>query len=202
LDDYARIHECKTNIPASQTKFIIVTHSMGGLVARTFLSEYPEWASPRLCLVGSPNAGSVEAIRTVVVGPDSLKMYATGFPGVFLNLVQTNVDQNVTKLVGITRPSLYELLPFDDPHWQSRQAGGTSRRMNAQDILDASSWETYWPSAQLERKLFLADDRSAISHILHQGAFRSTHRVKIFCESTMSSNRQIAGRNFTRYGAH
>jgi pimeloyl-ACP methyl ester carboxylesterase len=157
LEDYARVHERLTGIPASQTKFTIVTHSMGGLVARTLLSEKAEWASriSRLYLVGSPNMGCVEAIKTVVVGPDSLKVYASGFPGIFLNLLPTNVDQNVTKLVGITRPSLYELLPFDDPHWQSQQANGSSQRLEAEDVLSADSWEPYWPSAQLEKKLFL-----------------------------------------------
>lgn len=157
LKDYARIHASKTGIPARETRFIIVAHSMGGLVARTLLSEKPEWAPriSRLYLVGTPNAGSVKAIRTVVVGPDSLKAYATGFPGVLLNLLPTSVNQNVTKLVGITRPSLYELLPFDDPHWKAVQANGNSRRMTAQDVLSASSWEPYWPSAPLEKKLFL-----------------------------------------------
>jgi hypothetical protein len=45
LENYARIHERKTGIPAGQTKFTIVTHSMGGLLVRTLLSEKPEWAS-------------------------------------------------------------------------------------------------------------------------------------------------------------
>jgi hypothetical protein len=156
LENYARIHERKTGIPAGQTQFTIVTHSMGGLLVRTLLSEKPQWASriSRLYLVCSPNKGCVKAIDTVVVGPDSLKVYASGFPGVFLNLLPTSVDQNVTKLVGITRPSLYELLPFDDPHWHIQASGG-SRRMRAQDVLRANSWETYWPSAQLEKRLFL-----------------------------------------------
>jgi Lecithin:cholesterol acyltransferase len=132
LENYARIHERKTGIPAGQTKFTIVTHSMGGLLVRTLLSEKPEWASriSRLYMVGCPNKGCVKAINTVVVGPDSLKVYARGFPGVLLNLLPTSVDQNVTKLVGITRPSLYELLPFDDPHWHSLEPSGVSRRMH------------------------------------------------------------------------
>jgi hypothetical protein len=157
LENYARIHESKTGIPARDTKFILVAHSMGGLVARTLLSEKPEWASriSRLYLVGTPNAGSVKAIRTVVIGPDSLSEYARGFPGMFLSLLPTDVDQNVTKLVGITRPSLYELLPTGDPHWQVESASGSTRRMGSQDILRAASWEPYWPSAQLEKRLFL-----------------------------------------------
>jgi hypothetical protein len=157
LENFARIHESKTGLPAAQTRFIIVAHSMGGLVVRTLLSEQPEWAArvSRLYLVGTPNAGSVKATRTVVVGPDSIEDYAHGFPGALLDILPTDVDQNVTKLVGITRPSLYELLPMDDPHWTAIQANGDGRRMSATDVLLARSWEPYWPSAGLEKRLFL-----------------------------------------------
>jgi hypothetical protein len=157
LEQYARIHESKTGIPAQQTRFIIVTHSMGGLVARTLLAEKPELASriSRLYLVGSPNAGSVKAIGTVVIGPDSIEEYAKGFPGVLLNLIPTDVDQKVTKLVGITRPSLYELLPTGDPHWTPINAEGGKSHVRETDVLKASSWENYWPSSALEKKLFL-----------------------------------------------
>jgi pimeloyl-ACP methyl ester carboxylesterase len=157
LESYAKIHELKTGIPAKDTRFIIVTHSMGGLVARTLISEKPEWAEriSRLYLVGSPNDGSVKAIRTVIVGPDSIKEYAKGFPGTLLNLLPTDVDQNVTKLVGITRPSLYELLPYTDPNWQVRPPNDSTNRISADEVLKASSWEQYWPSADLEKRLFL-----------------------------------------------
>jgi pimeloyl-ACP methyl ester carboxylesterase len=157
LERYAQIHESKTGIPARQTRFTIVTHSMGGLVVRTLLAEKPELASriSRLYLVGSPNAGSVKAIETVVVGPDSIEEYANGFPGALLNLSPTDVDQNVTKLVGITRPSLYELLPSIDPHWSAVEAGGKQLRVRESDVLQASSWEIYWPTSGLEKKLFL-----------------------------------------------
>jgi pimeloyl-ACP methyl ester carboxylesterase len=157
LQAYAEIHERKTGLPAAQTRFIIVTHSMGGLVVRTLLAERPDIASriSKLYLVGSPNAGSVKAVRTVVVGPDSLQAYATGFPGALLNLIPTNVDQNVTKLVGITRPSLYELLPTGDPHWNVARNDGSMCRMREDDVLQAASWEPYWPSAGLEKNLFI-----------------------------------------------
>ena len=157
LERYAAVHAARTDIPAGETRFIIVSHSMGGLVVRTLLGGEPHWA-PRIAqayLVGSPNTGSVKAIRTVVYGPDSLKAKATGFPGVLLNLLPTSVDQNVTKLTGITRPSLYELLPFGDPHWTSEVTGQPSRRMTGDDLLEASSWEPYWPTAALEKRLYL-----------------------------------------------
>ena len=157
LEDYARIHERKTGIPAGETKFIIVTHSMGGLVARTLLSEQPALAAriSRMYLVGSANAGSVKATRTVVVGPDSIKQHAQGFPGFLLNLLPSDVDQNVTKLVGITRPSLYELLPTFDPSWTAVQPDGSRRQIDEAAMLQADSWSAYWPSAELEKRLFI-----------------------------------------------
>jgi hypothetical protein len=157
LDRYARIHQAKTGIPAGDTNFIIVTHSMGGLVARTLLSERPSLAKhvSGLYLVASPNAGSVKATQTVIVGPDSIDEYAHGFPGSLLDIIPTNVDQSVTKLVGITRPSLYELLPWGDPHWEERTNQDSSRRITSEETLEPSSWEKYWPSAGLEKRLFL-----------------------------------------------
>ncbi len=157
LEGYARDHERATGIPAAQTRFVIVTHSMGGLVARTLLGEEPAWAPriSRLYLVGSPNAGSVKAVKTVVYGPDSIRAYASGFPGMLLNLLPTDVDQNVTKLTGITRPSLYELLPTGDPAWTERLPDGRVRRMGKNSVFRAESWERYWPTAGLERRLFI-----------------------------------------------
>jgi hypothetical protein len=159
LDNYARIHEEKTGIPAPETKFILVGHSMGGLVARTFLSENPQWADriAAMYLVGAPNLGSVKAIKTLIVGPGGLKENATSFPASLLNLLPSNVDANLTKLVAITRPSLYELLPFNDPRWECVSADGSRVRVSAQDMLRVGPWQTYWPSPELERRIFLDD---------------------------------------------
>lgn len=157
LEKYAKIHEEKTGIPADETRFILVAHSMGGLVARTFLSENPQWADriSMLYLVGTPNLGSVKAIETLVVGPGGLKENATSFPASMLNLLPNDVNANVTKLVAITRPSIYELLPFNDPRWECVAADGRRTRVGAIDILSVGPWEPYWPSAGLERKVFL-----------------------------------------------
>jgi pimeloyl-ACP methyl ester carboxylesterase len=157
LDNYARIHEEKTGIPAAETKFILVGHSMGGLVARTFLSENPQWADriASMYLVGAPNLGSVKAIKTLIVGPGGLKENAIGFPASLLNLLPNNVDANITKLVAISRPSLYELLPFADPRWECVAADGSRTRVSAQEMLSVGPWQPYWPSAELERRSFL-----------------------------------------------
>ena len=157
LEKYASIHEEKTGIPAPSTRFIIVTHSMGGLVARTFLSENPDWADriSALYLVGSPNLGSVKSIKTLVTGPDSLKEKSIGFPGSLLNLLPNDVDSHITKLVAITRPSLYELLPFQDPRWECVAADGSRTRVAAPDLMNVGPWEPYWPTAEEESKLFI-----------------------------------------------
>jgi len=157
LDKYANIHETKTGIPAADTRFIIVGHSMGGLVARTFLSENPQQVDriAAMYLVGTPNLGSVKAIMTLVVGPGGLKENAVSFPASLLNLLPNSVDANLTKLVAVTRPSLYELLPFDDPHWECVAANGSRTLISAQDILNVGPWEPYWPSPELERRIYL-----------------------------------------------
>jgi pimeloyl-ACP methyl ester carboxylesterase len=159
LEKYARIHEEKTGIPAPDTKFILVGHSMGGLVARTFLSENPQWADriAAMYLVGTPNLGSVKAIKTLVVGPGALKENAVNFPASLLNFLPNSVDVNLTKLVAITRPSIYELLPFDDPRWECVAADGSRTRISAQDMLRIGAWQPYWPTPELERRIFLDD---------------------------------------------
>jgi hypothetical protein len=155
LQEYARIHEQRTGIPAADTKFIIVTHSMGGLVARTLLGERPDLAASitKMYLVGCPNLGSVKSIKTIVTGPGGLRENALNFPVSLLNLLPDNVTAAVTKLTAIARPSLYELLPFDDPRWECVDADGSRHRVSAEDLLTVGPWAPYWPTAELEKKL-------------------------------------------------
>jgi pimeloyl-ACP methyl ester carboxylesterase len=159
LDEYAKIHEEKTGIPAAETQFVIVAHSMGGLVARTLVSERPDLAQriSMLYLVGCPNLGSVKAIQTIVVGPGGLKENALNFPASLLNLLPNSVNLDVTKLTAITRPSIYELLPVDDPRWESVAPDGSRHFVAPGDLLTVGPWAPYWPSAELEKKLFLDD---------------------------------------------
>jgi len=159
LQKYAAIHEEKTGIPAAQTRFVIIAHSMGGLVARTFLSENPNFSDriASLYLVGTPNLGSIEAIHALIVGPGGLKQKDLNFPASLLNLLPNDVNGDITKLVAITRPSLYELLPFQDPRWECVAADGSRTRIAAPDLLDIGPWQPYWPTGELERKLFLND---------------------------------------------
>ena len=159
LESYAKIHEARTGIPAADTRFVIVAHSMGGLVARTLVSERPDLARriSMLYLVGCPNLGSVKAIKTIVVGPGGLKENALNFPASLLNLLPNSVSLDVTKLVAITRPSIYELLPMDDPRWESVAPDGSRHFVPPGDLLTVGPWRPYWPTAALEKNLFLDD---------------------------------------------
>lgn len=155
LDD-AKIHEAKTGIPAAQTRFVLVAHSQGGLVARSLLNEQPFWADriSALYLVGTPSRGAVSAIKDLTIGPGGLKENVSGF-ATLLKLLPSNVDDETSKLVSITETSLYELLPVDDPRWECVDEDGHRIRIGPDDIFSVGSWKTYWPSAQLEKKVYL-----------------------------------------------
>ena len=157
LEKYAGIHEGRTSILAPDTKFVIIAHGLGGLVARTFLSENPAWGEriSSLYLVGTPNLGTVDSIKSLVGGPSAMKEKASGIAASLLNLFSGDISPEMGKLVGITQPSLYEMLPFQDPRWECVAADGTRTRVAPLDLLNVGTWQTYWPTAEQERKLYL-----------------------------------------------
>jgi hypothetical protein len=124
-------------IENADVKFDIAAHSMGGLLARYYLmygnqdlpesSALPEltWAGAqrveRVILIGTPNAGSVDALVQLVdgrkIGP-LLPYYPPAVLGTF--------------------PSIYQLLPRSR-HQPVRWEGAGAQR--ATDVLDAALWE-------------------------------------------------------------
>ncbi len=158
LDMYARKYVESGGVLTGLTpKFVLITHSMGGLVARTMLSQNPRLAErvERLYLVGAPNLGSVKAIQTLLIGPGGLRENPLDFPGSLVRFLPNDVDPLSTKLVAITRPSLYELLPLRDPNWTRIDEEGHSIGVSLDDMLTIGTWKYYWPSAAAERKKFL-----------------------------------------------
>lgn len=100
----------RTGTPATDVHFDIVAHSMGGLLARYFLryggrdlpadgsSPKATWEGARYVdraiLVGTPNAGSLDALFELVEG-DKLGLFIPRYPPAVLG----------------TMPAVYELLP-------------------------------------------------------------------------------------------
>ncbi len=118
-------------------KFDLVAHSMGGLVARYYLrygaADLPEngdlpeltWEGARyvnhLVMIGTPNAGSVDALKNLVHGIR---------PGFFLPHYSATLQG--------TMPSVYQLLPRSRHH---PLLDPTGQPVN--DILDPSLWEQW-----------------------------------------------------------
>jgi len=138
--------EKRFGIKDYDVKFDIVAHSMGGLVARYYLrygSEdipsnglMPEvtWAGSRhvenLVMIGTPNAGSVDMLVSLVEGFS---------PAIFLS--------HYPPAVMGTMPSLYELLP------RSRHNPVLDKnKLPIKDILDPELWiQKSWGLANPEQ---------------------------------------------------
>ncbi len=124
--------------PKPDMKFDIVAHSMGGLLTRYFL-EYgdaelpadgstptPTWAGAeyveRVVLIGTPNAGSVEAVNELVNGAE-IGPFIAPYPPAVLG----------------TMPSVYQLMPRGRHGAVVVGAGKTP----VDDLCDLGVWERY-----------------------------------------------------------
>jgi len=118
-------------------KFDIVAHSMGGLVARYFLrygaaelprtNPEPTWAGARhverLIMVGTPNAGSLDALTKLIEGED-------------FSIITPEYDAAVLG----TFPSLYQLLPRTRHLPVHTNTGG---RYTPIDLYDMNNWRQF-----------------------------------------------------------
>ncbi len=136
-------------------KFDIVAHSMGGLVTRYYLRygtadlppdgslPTPSWAGAehveRAVLVGTPNAGSLDALGNLVEGA-SFSFLLPSFPPAILG----------------TMPALYQLLP------RTRHRAVLGEDGEPLDLFDPAVWEAQqWglldPSQDETLAMFLPD---------------------------------------------
>jgi pimeloyl-ACP methyl ester carboxylesterase len=151
----ARIREIQANTGRPDTRVDIVAHSMGGLVAEYYLLyggedvldrvplPPPSLAGAanvrRLILLGTPNEGSLEALRDLHVG------YRVGLT-------------RVSNLATFTMPALYELLP-SRPEIRRVDADGTVTDV---DLFELDTWRRYGLGvfSPRSRRVFLRECQS------------------------------------------
>lgn len=136
---------------------VIIGHGLGGLIARTALAQEPALAERvlRLFVVGTPHRGQAQALMRLLAGPAGLaepdgeitrKLHAR-LPG--------HIDPLAARLVAISHPSLYQLMPSRRLAWSRVDGKGRTKGIADEDLLSLSTWSPFWPSAKSERTLFL-----------------------------------------------
>jgi pimeloyl-ACP methyl ester carboxylesterase len=158
-----RIESLKNKLKARDLKFNVISHSMGGLIAR-YAAMYgdadipagrpkPNWAGgrhfDRIFLLGTPNEGSVSALDALLNGVD----YIAG-----INLPWV---QNLSRYDLFTLPSLYQLLPQEG----SFRAYDENLEPISLDIYEPETWEEYnwaiWQDKGFTKKFSPAEQRAA-----------------------------------------
>lgn len=144
-----KITALKQKLGKPDLRFDIVAHSMGGLVARYYAmyggrdvlkaaAPKPDWSGARhlnkLIMLGTPNAGSMDALRTLVLGYSITET----------NRLRISLLNKLNREMIFTSPSAYELLPRN----------ASARFIDARlaplqvDLLDPETWKKYkWSAA-------------------------------------------------------
>lgn len=103
------LRQCEVN----RQPMRFIAHSMGGLVVRAMMAQFPQtWARiqklphSRLVMLGTPNAGSYEAVR-----------WLSGWNPTLSRLALLDLRHGDNEIVGLVNryPGLLELLPASDP---------------------------------------------------------------------------------------
>ena len=138
----SKIDALKRKLKKPNLKFNIISHSMGGLIAR-YAAMYgnadlprgkprPTWAGAKsldkIFLLGTPNEGTVLALETLLDG--------FSFIGSRINLP---FIQDLSKYDTFTLPSIYQLLP----HENTFAAFDENLKPIEIDVYDPKTWEKY-----------------------------------------------------------
>jgi pimeloyl-ACP methyl ester carboxylesterase len=160
-----QIDALKRKLKRPNLKFNVISHSMGGLIAR-YAAMYgdadlprggalrPTWTGRRnfdkIFLLGTPNEGSVQALDSMLNG--------FSFIGGGINLPFV---QNLSKFDVFTIPSIYQLLP----NRNSFKAYDENLKPLKIDLYDPKTWETYnwsiWQEKDFAKKFSKVEQRQA-----------------------------------------
>ena len=151
-----KIEALKTALGRPDLKFNIIAHSMGGLVARYYAMygdrdispAEPDWSGgrniSRLVLVGTPNRGAMDALRSLVEGYN----YYGGDVGrsSFFNKLDADLIFSL--------PSTYQLLPFS----RAELYVTADLRLMPLDLYDVETWRRFgWSVFERKHRERVAD---------------------------------------------
>ncbi|MBO0860736.1 MAG: hypothetical protein J2P21_20085 [Chloracidobacterium sp.] len=162
-----KIAEIKRRTNRPDLRFDIIAHSMGGLIARYFAMygdadvlarqerPRPDWRGAqsigRLVLFGTPNAGSMDALRALIYGYS-----ITG-----ADKPRVNLFKSLGREMIFTAPSVYQLLP-------SRES---ARFYDAKlepvkiDLYDSETWRRYHWSAAFDPEIAKRELKDSIKKL-------------------------------------
>jgi pimeloyl-ACP methyl ester carboxylesterase len=158
-----KIAEIKRRTNRPDLRFDIIAHSMGGLIARYFamygdadvLGETrprPDWRGAQsighLALFGTPNAGSMDALRTLI----------NGYSITEANKPRVNLFKSLGRVTVFTSPSVYQLLP----RRQSVRFYDAKLEPVKIDIYDIETWKRYHWSAAFDPEIIKRELKASV----------------------------------------
>ncbi len=162
----AKIAGIKQRLNRPDLRFDIIAHSMGGLVARYFAmygdqdvldqpQPQPDWRGAehlnRLILFGTPNAGSMDALRSLIYG---YSVTEADKPRIVLFSI-------LGRATIFTTPAVYQLLPRND----TAKFYGANLDPIKVDLYDAGTWKRYGWSAACDQGLLAREMKAQIKKL-------------------------------------
>jgi pimeloyl-ACP methyl ester carboxylesterase len=166
----AKIGEIKRRTNKPGLRFDIIAHSMGGLIARYFAMygerdvlgderPQPDWRGAQcircLALVGTPNAGSMDALRSLIYGYSITEA----------DKPRINLFRSLGGATIFTAASVYQLLPRKE----------TARFYDAKldpiklDLFDPQTWKRYQWSAAFDPEISKREMKASIKKLGEDG---------------------------------
>src|SRR5262245_13016774 len=162
----AKIEEIKRRTNKPGLRFDIIAHSMGGLIARYFAMygerdvlgderPQPDWRGAQsigcLALIGTPNAGSMDALRSLIYGYSITEA----------DKPRINLFRSLGRSTIFTTVSAYQLLPRKE----------TARFYDAKldpiklDLYDPQTWKRYKWSAAFDPEIMKREMKDSIKKL-------------------------------------
>ncbi len=173
-----KIAAIKQRLNRPDLRFDIIAHSMGGLIARYFamygdrdvLDEtrpQPDWRGAeqinRMILFGTPNAGSMDALRSLIYG---YSVTEADKPRVVL-------FRSLGRATIFTVPSVYQLLP----HTGAAKFYDAILDPIEPDLYDIETWKRHGWSAAFDAELLAREVKSQVKRLGEAGGKAAAEKL-------------------------